>query len=84
MIRKLSAKDITTSETSDRRHARILFGDNVTVNVLEFIEKTDVGKRLAAKSKEAGSSVVERLDVMWCIRGRRQTRYQGFQGEEED
>jgi hypothetical protein len=62
MIRKLSTKNITISETPDRRNIRILFGDNATMDVLEFIEKTEVGKRLAVESDRADSWDVERLD----------------------
>jgi hypothetical protein len=62
MIRKLSTKNIAISETPDRRNARILFGDNATVDVLEFIEKTEVGKRPVAEPDEADSWDIGRLD----------------------
>ena len=62
MTRKLSIKNITISDTPDRRNVRILFGDNATVDVLEFIEKTEVGKRPVAESDEADSLDIERLD----------------------
>ena len=62
MIRKLSIKNITISETPDRRNVKILFEDNATVDVLEFIEKTEVGKRLVAEPDEADSWNIERLD----------------------
>ena len=62
MIRKLSTKNITISETPDQRKVRILFGDEATVDVLEFIEKTEVGKRLAVESDKADSWDIERLD----------------------
>jgi len=62
MTRKLSIKNITISDTPDRRNVRILFGDNATVDVLEFIEKTEVGKRPVAESDEADSWDIERLD----------------------
>jgi hypothetical protein len=62
MIRKLRTKNITISETPDRWNVRTLFGDNATVDVLEFINKTEVGKRLAVESNEADSWDIERLD----------------------
>jgi hypothetical protein len=62
MIRKLSTKNITISETPDRRNVRVLFGDNATVDVLEFINKTEVGKKLTVESNEADSWDIERLD----------------------
>ena len=62
IIRKLSTKDITISETPDQRNVKILFEDNATVNVLEFIEKTEVGKRPAAEFDETDSWDIERLD----------------------
>jgi len=62
MIRKLKTKNVAISETPDRRNVRILFGNNATVDVLEFIEKTEVGKRLAVESDRADSWDVERLD----------------------
>jgi hypothetical protein len=42
MIRKLRAKEVATRETIGRSNVRILFGDNAVVDVLEFIEKTDL------------------------------------------
>jgi hypothetical protein len=62
MIRKLRAKEVATSETTGRRSVRILFDDNAVVDVLEFIEKTEVGKRPAGASDEADSWDIERLD----------------------
>jgi hypothetical protein len=62
MIRKLSTKNITIGETPDQRNVRILFGDNATVDLLEFIEKTEVGKRPVAEPDEADSWDIGRLD----------------------
>lgn len=62
MIRKLNTKNVAINETPDQRNVRILFGDNATVDVLEFIEKTEVGKRLAVESDKADSWDIERLD----------------------
>jgi hypothetical protein len=62
MIRKLSTKNITIRETPDQRNVRILFEHKATVDVLEFIETTEVGKRPVAESDEADSWDIERLD----------------------
>ena len=62
MIRKLNTKNVAINETPDQRNVRTLFGDNATVDMLEFIEKTEVGKRLAVESDKADSWDVERLD----------------------
>jgi len=62
MIRKLSTKNITIRETPDRRNVRILFEHKATVDVLEFIETTEVGKRPVTESDEADSWDIERLD----------------------
>ena len=55
MIRKLNTKNVVINETLDRRNVRILFGNNATMDVLEFIKKTEVGKRLAVESDKADS-----------------------------
>jgi hypothetical protein len=62
MVRKLRAKDITISETPDRRDLKILSEDNAMVDMLEFVEKTEVGKRPGAEPNKVGSWDVERLD----------------------
>jgi hypothetical protein len=55
MIRKLNTKNVAINETPDRRIVRILFGNNATVDVLKFIEKTEVGKKLAVEPDKADS-----------------------------
>jgi hypothetical protein len=62
MVKKLEAKDITVSETPDRRKLKILFSDNAIVDMLEFVEKTEVGKRPGAENDRVDSWDVERLD----------------------
>jgi hypothetical protein len=52
MVRKLRAKDIAISERRDRRNLKILFEDNDTMDMLEFTETTEVGKRLGAETKK--------------------------------
>lgn len=61
-MQKLKAKGITVSEMRDRRNLKILFGDNATMDMLEFVEKTEVGKRPAAETNKVDSWDVERLD----------------------
>jgi hypothetical protein len=64
MARKLRAKDITITitETPDQRNLKILFEDNAMVDMLEFVEKTEVGKRLEAETNRVDSWDIERLD----------------------
>jgi hypothetical protein len=62
MAQKLRAKDITITETPDQRNLKILFEDNAMVDMLEFVEKTEVGKRLEAETNRVDSWDIERLD----------------------
>ena len=62
MIRKLRDKEVATIETTGRRNVKTLFEDNAVVEVLEFIEKTGVGKKPAGALGEADSWDIERLD----------------------
>ena len=62
MVQKLKAKDITVSETPDRSNLKILFEDNAIVDMLESVEKTEVGKRPGAKTNKIDSWDIERLD----------------------
>ena len=62
MVQKLKAKDITVSETPDRRNLKILFEDNAIVDMLEFVEQTEVGKRPGAEKDKVDSWDAERLD----------------------
>jgi hypothetical protein len=55
MVKKLKAKDIIVSETLDRRNLKILFIDNAIVDMLKFVEKTEVGKRLGAEYNKVDS-----------------------------
>jgi hypothetical protein len=60
MIKKLKAKDITISEIPARGNLKNLFADNATVDMLEFVETTEVCKRLGAESNEVDSWDIER------------------------
>ena len=62
MIRKLRDKEVVTMEITGRRNVKTLFEDNAVVEVLEFIEKTEVGKKPAGALDEADSWDIERLD----------------------
>jgi hypothetical protein len=62
MAKKLEAKNITVNETSDRRNLEILFTDNATVDMLEFVEKTGVGERPGAENDRVDLWDVERLN----------------------
>lgn len=62
MLRILTAKDITLSETPDRRNLMTLFEDRAIADMLEFIEKTAIVKRLGTETYNVDSWDVERLD----------------------
>lgn len=62
MGRKLEVKDITLSEMPDRRNLKILFGDNAMVEMHEFADKTEIGKRPEPETNDADSWDIERLD----------------------
>ena len=62
MIRKLRDKEVATIETTGRRNVKTLFEDNAVLETLEFIEKTEVGKKPAGALDEADSWDIERLD----------------------
>jgi hypothetical protein len=62
MVKKLKAKDITVGEAPDRRNLKILLTDNAIVGMLEFVEKTEVGKRPGAENNKVDLWDVERLD----------------------
>jgi hypothetical protein len=62
MLRKLRGKEVAIIATTGRRIVNTLFEDNAVVKVLEFIEKTEVGRRPAGASNDADSWDIERLD----------------------
>lgn len=62
MIRKLRDEELATIETTGWRDVKTLFEDNAVAEVLELIEKTEVGRRPAGASDEADSWDIERLD----------------------
>jgi hypothetical protein len=62
MVKKLKAKDITVSEAPDRRNLWILVAGNAIVDMLEFVEKTEVGNRPVSENDKVDAWDVERLD----------------------
>jgi hypothetical protein len=62
MVQKLRAKDIIVSGIPDRRNLEILFRDNAIVEMLKFVEKTEVGKRPEVRDDKVDLWDVERLD----------------------
>ena len=62
MTRKLRDREVATIETTGRRNVKTLFEDNAVAEVLEFIERTEVGKEPAGALDEADSWDIERLD----------------------
>ncbi|KAM0708550.1 hypothetical protein Q7P35_005202 [Cladosporium inversicolor] len=62
MIRKLRDKEVANIETTGRRNVKALIEDNAVLETLEFIEKTEVGKKPAGALDEADSWDIERLD----------------------
>jgi hypothetical protein len=62
MVRKLKAKDITTTKTRDRRDLKIPFEDNAIVSMLKFVEKIEVVKRSGTETIKVDSWQIERLD----------------------
>jgi hypothetical protein len=54
MLQTLKAKDITLSETPDRRSLKILFEDKAVVEMLKFV-KMEIGKRPEAEIHRVNS-----------------------------
>jgi hypothetical protein len=46
MLRKLKAMNVTITEIRDWRDFETLFKQDATIDVLEYIESTEVGKKL--------------------------------------
>lgn len=44
MLLKLRTKDTTISESADQAHLRTLFEENGIIDVLQFIDDTEMGK----------------------------------------
>jgi hypothetical protein len=61
MLRRLSAKNVTITERRDRRDLETLFKQDATIDVLQCIESTEVGKRLPDGTNKYDSWDIERL-----------------------
>jgi hypothetical protein len=62
MLRKSKTKNVTITEARDWRDLETLFEQNATIYVLQYIENTEVGKRLPGGTNKWDSRDIERLD----------------------
>jgi hypothetical protein len=62
MLQRLRAKDVTITERRDRRDLEILFEQVATIDVLQYIKSTEVGKKLPDGTDKCDSWDIERLD----------------------
>jgi hypothetical protein len=62
MLQRLSAKNVAITERRDRRDLETLFEQVATVDVLQYIESTEVGKKLPDGTNKCDSWDIERLD----------------------
>lgn len=62
MLRKLGARNVSISGRRDRADLKTLFAEDAIVEVLQFIENTEVGMKLAGDANKSDSWDIERLD----------------------
>jgi len=62
MLQRLRAKNVTITERRDRRDLETLFKQVATIDVLQHIESTEVGKKLPDGTNKCDSLDIERLD----------------------
>lgn len=62
MLKKLKSKTVSISERRDRADLQTLFGAEAVVDVLQFLEDTDVGKKPPGEGDQHDSWDIERLD----------------------
>jgi len=62
MPQRLSAKNVKITERRDRRDLEILFEQDATINIVQYIESTEVGKKLPDSTDKCDSWDIERLD----------------------
>ena len=62
MLQRLKAKNVTITERRDRRDLETLFEQDATIDVLQYIESTEVGKKLPDGTNKCDSWDIERLD----------------------
>jgi hypothetical protein len=61
-LQRLAGKGITISEMKNRTDLEILFEQGAMINILEYVECTEEGKKLKEGTKESDSWDVEKLD----------------------
>lgn len=62
MLRKLGGKNVSISERRDREDLQTLFRAAAAVDVLQFLDHTDVGKRMLGEAGKDDLWVIGRLD----------------------
>jgi hypothetical protein len=62
MLQRLRVKSVTITERRDRRDLETLFEQVATIDVLQYIESTEVGKKLPDGTNKCDSWDIERLD----------------------
>jgi ribonuclease HI len=62
MLQRLSARNVKITGRRDRRDLEILFEQDATIDVLQYIESTEVGKKLPDGTDKCDSWDIERLD----------------------
>ena len=62
MLQRLKAKNVTITERRDRRDLETLFEQVATIDVLQYIESTEVGKKLPDGTDKCDLWDIERLD----------------------
>ena len=62
MLQRLRAKNVTITERRDRRDLETLFKKIATIDVLQYIESAEVGKKLPGGTNKCDSWDIERLD----------------------
>ena len=62
MLQRLRAKNVTITERRDRIDLETLFEQDATIDVLQYIESTEVGKKRPDGTDKCDSWDIERLD----------------------
>jgi hypothetical protein len=62
MLQRLRAKSVTITERRDRKDLETLLEQVATIDVLQYIESTEVGKKLPDGMDKCDSWDIERLD----------------------
>lgn len=62
MLQKLRARKVAISGRREQADLRTLFADGAITEALQFIDNTEVGKKLTGDANENDSWDIERLD----------------------